>query len=90
MRRYPHPYEMSRVTLSQIAGEIDRSPILTLKLLAKAGFIGLKPDRTRRHVTYDAQALEVLKSMLDIPHRVISDDADDWLSRFADQGERNV
>lgn len=83
-KRYPHPSEFSRVSLGQIAGEIDRTPAQTMKLLHKMGFIGLKPRRGLAHrtITYDARALETLKAMLGQPHRHISDKPDDWLTQW--------
>jgi hypothetical protein len=83
-KRYPGVDSHRRVTLQQIAGEIDRTPKQTAKLLDKTGFIGLKPRRGApgRSITYDARALEVLKGLLGLNHRHVSDKADDWLSNW--------
>lgn len=91
-RRYPHPSELTRVSLGQIAGEINRTPGQTLKLLSKYGFIGLRPRRGLAHrtITYDARAVETLKAMLGQPHRHISDKPDDWLTQWIDQGETHA
>lgn len=89
-KRYPHPSELVRVNLGQIAGEIDRTPCQTVKLLTKYGFIGLRPHRGHRIITYDARALETLKAMLGQPHRHISDKPDDWLTLWIDQGEHHA
>lgn len=62
------------MSLAQIAREIDRTPKQTKKLLRKVRYIGLKGDR------YDASALEVLKALLNIPHRHIG--TDDWLTNY--------
>ena len=74
------PEEHRRVSLPQIAREIDRTPKQTAKLLAKVGFVPFAPEREGRVTTYDAEALEVLKAMLDIPHRTAG--PDDWLGDY--------
>ena len=83
--RYPSPEATRRLTLAQIAHEIDESVVHTRKLLAKTGFIGWKRRGSKRAITYDAAALDVLKAMLEQPHRVVSDDAD-WLEKWINKG----
>jgi hypothetical protein len=80
---------MTRVNLGQIAAEIDRTPAQTMKLLTKMGYIGLRPRRGQRSITYDARALETLKALLGQPHRHISDKADDWLTQWIDKGDHH-
>lgn len=73
------------MTLNEIAAEIDRTPKQTKKLLDKAWFLGLRPlhPMGRRGVkTYPASSVEVLKAMLEIPHRPIPEAESDWLSRY--------
>ena len=89
-KRYPNPNVFSWVSLDQIAKEIDRTPIQTIKLLTKSGFIGYKPKRgSNTVIAYDARSLDVLKGMLNIPHRHVSDTNDDWLTTWLDKGEPN-
>ena len=80
--RYRPPEAHRWVSLNQIAKEINRTPKQTKKLLDKAGFIGLKPKQglPGRTYSYDASALEVLKALLNLPHRHIG--PDDWLSNY--------
>lgn len=52
--------------------------------MKKWGFIGIKQKRgyAAGTVVYDSRSLELLKGMLGIPHRHISDKADDWFSEY--------
>lgn len=85
-KRYRGVETFRRVGLLQISREINRTPTQTRKLLAKVGFVGLKPRRrigARIDTTYDASALEVVKAMLSIPHRPIPDlPKTDWLATY--------
>ena len=86
---YRSTEQLRRVSLEQIAAEIDRTPAHTLKLLRKTGFLGLRSRLGQGGSTYDASSLEVLKSLLSIPHRVIGDPADDWLSKYVNTGGKH-
>lgn len=80
-KAYRSSASMRWMTVNQIAAEIDRTPRETLKLLNKAGFLGLR-GRIGRPTQYPASAVEVLKAMLDIPHRPVPSAEPDWLSRY--------
>lgn len=81
-KRHSTPVPQTRrMTLKQIAAEIDRSPNETRKLLRKARFVGLW-SQIGRTPTYHASAVEVLKAMVDVPHRPIPTGEPDWLSRY--------
>ena len=87
--RYPNPEVFERVSLPQIAREIDRTPKQTLKLLAKTGYIGMHP-RIGQVRTYDATCLNVLKALLTIPTRAIPSPEADWLTQWLDKGDQDV
>jgi len=75
---YPPGHDFSRVTLTQVAREIGRSPHRTKKLLNKLGFIGFGQEGT----TYDAHSIEVLKAFMRQPHRHTNQGQTDWLSDY--------
>lgn len=80
-KRYRPPSEHRRVTIKQISAEIDRTVYQTEKLMKKVAMIGFGARRSKDGITtYDAEALEVLKAMLGIPHRPIQPE-EDWLGK---------
>jgi len=80
--RYRPSTAFARMTLVEIAAEIDRTPAQTERLLRKVRYLGLAPRRGSGLTTYDSRAVEVLKGLLGIAHRHVDDPADDWLSRW--------
>jgi hypothetical protein len=84
-RSYRAPESLRWMSVPQIAAEIDRTPAQTQKLLDKAWFLRLLPlQPTGRKGTrrYPASAVEVLKAMVDVPHRPIPQAEPDWLSPY--------
>lgn len=83
--RYRGPESFERVNLSQIAREIGRSRHDTAKLLQKAERLGLLRPRVRSskrsEITYDAVAIDVLKTMIGVPSRPAPQPGD-WLSTY--------
>ncbi len=89
-KRYPPTESFRRKTLPTIAREIGRTPAQTQKLLHKAGFLGLHPTRligTKMPLTYPSSAVEVLKAMIDVPHRDVPDPESDWLSAYEGEAQ---
>ena len=84
-KRHRAPEEFRRVNVSQIAREIDRTRTQTTKLLRKAEGLGLlrpliRSSRTEQ-ITYDAVAIDVLKTMIGVPSRPAPQPGD-WLSTY--------
>ena len=67
-----------RVTLAQVAAELDVSEHTARRLVRKYRWVGLAPHTQDGLTTYDAQGLERLKAMKNIPHRADQD----WLARY--------
>lgn len=80
-KAYPSSQSMRWMTLNQVAAEIDRTPRETSRLLKKVAYLGVRRRIGQPH-RYPAAAVEVLKAMLDIPHRPIPSSEPDWLSRY--------
>ena len=84
-KRYRHPEEFRRVNLSQIAREIGCTVAETKKHLRRAESLGLLRPRIRsaktEQITYDAVAIDVLKTLLGVPSRPAPQPRD-WLSTY--------
>ena len=84
-RRHRSPEEFERVNVSQIAREIGRTRSETNKLLRKAESLGLLRSRIRSskrdEITYDAVAVDVLKTLIGVPSRPAPQPGD-WLSTY--------
>lgn len=86
---YRSAESMRWMTIPQIAAEIDRTVAQTKKLLDKAWYLGLiplQPTGRKGPRRYPASHVEVLKAMLETPHREIPTAQPDWLSHY--EGEK--
>ena len=86
-KRYTdHPEDYQRVGLSQIAAEIGRTRRQTKRLLDSLAFIGATPRIGDKELTYPASAVEVVKALIDVPHRQLPGEVS-WLDTYL--GETN-
>jgi hypothetical protein len=89
MRRSRHATsdQYRRVTVAEIAREINRTPRQTRKLLDSLAPYGIRPRiRSNRNlpITYDAVAIDVVKALIGVPHRPVGMS---WLDTYL--GETN-
>lgn len=83
-KRYPKPETFTRVSVEQLAREIDRSPRQTEKVIERAARLGLLHARITRPgtaTTYDAIEVETIKALLGVPDRP-APQPQDWLSDY--------
>lgn len=76
-----------RVTVAEIAREIDRTPWQTKKLLDSLLPYGIRPRiRSNRNlpITYDAKAIDVVKALISVPHRPVGSS---WLDAYLGETE---
>lgn len=75
--------------MAQICAEIDRTPVQAKKLLKSLGFLGIRTyiGPKARYMLYDASSLEVIKALIEIPHRDVGGHTTDWLSQYISEGE---
>lgn len=74
-----------RISVQAIARELGLPTTVARRLLARMAWIGLTPNRIRGvqpPPTYPVEALEVLKALLNHPHRHVTAPGDDWLTAW--------
>jgi len=84
MKRSRHATSDSyrRMSLAEIAREIDRTPWQTKKLLDSLLPYGIRPRiRSNRNlpITWDAAAVDVVKALIGVPHRPVGTS---WLDDY--------
>lgn len=80
-----------RVTLAQLARELDLTREQTIRVTQRFAFLGLDPSRLPRSrgrlrgATYPAHAVEVYKALINHPARSTTRGSD-WLSQHLTEG----